>query len=121
MRATNGLGERVRRARERLGLSQSALARAAKLRPQTVHAIEAGLILRPRALTDLACALSVRSEWLLWGEPPIRLEGVSETAPAYDPRGPLSPEALEIGQQWMDLAPAHRALVRSLIEALRAV
>jgi len=113
------LALRLRYAREQAGLSQSALAREARLRPQTIQAIEAGLVARPRALLDLARILSVRSEWLLWGEGAMGSVAVAETPPAYRGRDtPLSAEAIALARAWMGLPRAQRDALREAINAL---
>ena len=105
------LAARLRYAREARSLSQSSLARAVKLRPQTVQAIEAGLVQHPRALLDLARVLEVRPEWLSDGTAPMRSVAVCEAATPYRPDPGLSEEAIEVGRRWMELPePARRAL-----------
>lgn len=113
------LAARLRYAREEAGLSQSALARLLGLRPQTVQAIEAGLVGRPRALLDLARVLGVRSEWLLWGEGGMRPLQVAETPAAYRAEEPpLSREAVAFARLWMGLPKAQRDALQSALKAL---
>lgn len=113
------LATRLRYAREQAGLSQSALARALCLRPQTIQAIEAGLVARPRALLDLARVLAVRSEWLLWGEGPMAPLGVAENPPDYGTaEPPLSLEAVAFARLWMGLPKAQRDALQSTVSAL---
>lgn len=114
------IAARLRYAREARRLSQSQLARSLGLRPQTVQAIEAGLVERPRALLDLARALEVRPEWLLDGSAPMRPDAVRESAGQYQSQSQhaLSDEALEVGRRWMALPQAARAALWSLLQAL---
>ncbi len=68
----DGLGERLRRARERLGLSQRDLAAAAGVGAATVTRLELGQTHpRPVTVRRLAAALGVRVPWLAVGEEPM--------------------------------------------------
>lgn len=69
------LPTRVKERREALGLSQSELARRIGKRPQTIQALESGVVGRPGYIVDLARILDVSPEWLQYGngappEPP---------------------------------------------------
>ncbi|MHB1528462.1 MAG: helix-turn-helix transcriptional regulator [Acidiferrobacteraceae bacterium] len=115
------LAERMRYARERADLSQSALARQVGLRPQTVQAIEAGAVRRPRALMELARILGVRSEWLLWDEGAMHEPAVQESPSDYHSGGVahLSEEAVTLARDWMALSRAERDALKEVIRALR--
>jgi transcriptional regulator with XRE-family HTH domain len=63
----NDLAQRVREARERKALSQSELARLLNVTPQTVQAIEAGKVRKPRIIIELARALGVSPDHLQAG------------------------------------------------------
>lgn len=63
------LGERIKQARERAGLSQAALAQAAGIRQQTLSALEAGRAATTRSIVPLAEALGVPATWLERGGP----------------------------------------------------
>jgi transcriptional regulator with XRE-family HTH domain len=61
---TETLAQRLRRAREKAGLSQRQLAHAVGISAQAIQHIEAGTTLRSRYVTDIARALGVDVEWL---------------------------------------------------------
>lgn len=65
--AMTSLAQRVREARERKALSQSELARLLNVTPQTVQAIEAGKVRKPRIIIELARALGVSPDHLQAG------------------------------------------------------
>lgn len=62
--------ERVKERRTELGLSQSALAKRAKVSQGTIAQIELGLSQGSGKIVDLAFALGVSPEWLLYGKNP---------------------------------------------------
>lgn len=64
-RAGMALAERVREAREDLGLSQEALAALAGCKQQTIAAIESGQTKQPRNIKQLAKALGRSVAWLM--------------------------------------------------------
>lgn len=66
------IGERVKKRREQLGLSQSEVARRTGIKPQAIQQLEAGDTKRPRNILELAAALEVSPDWLL---------GATETEP----------------------------------------
>lgn len=61
------LAHRLRKAREAKDWSQSDLARAVGVRPQTIQQIEAGDIKKPRSILEIAKALGVDAEYLASG------------------------------------------------------
>ena len=67
---TEHIGDRVRRAREAAGMSQSDIAVSAGMTQQAIGAIESGRVLRPKKLRETARALRV-SEGFLLGEQEI--------------------------------------------------
>ncbi|MDP9366883.1 MAG: helix-turn-helix domain-containing protein [Chloroflexota bacterium] len=68
----DGFGERLRRARERVGLGQRDLAAAAGIGVATVARLEVGQTHpRPVTVRRLAAALGVRVPWLAVGEEPM--------------------------------------------------
>lgn len=112
------LAQRLRYARERMGLSQSELARRTGLRPQAIQFIEAGRVQRPRNLLDLAQVLAVNPEWLLFGRGTVEA-GVREAAAAYDTAtSGLSVEAASIGRLWMTLSVDQQAAIKEVLQAL---
>ncbi|MDP9368858.1 MAG: helix-turn-helix domain-containing protein [Chloroflexota bacterium] len=73
----NGFGERLRRARERIGLGQRDLAAAAGVGVATVARLELDQTHpRPVTVRRLAVALGVRVPWLVIGEEPMLEEGI---------------------------------------------
>lgn len=80
--AMSVMGDRVRAAREALGLSQSELARRVGVTPQAVQAIEAGTVKTSRHIHRIAHVLQKPPHWLA-GEAPYALTSglVSGEAP----------------------------------------
>lgn len=113
----NTLAKRLRYARERIGLSQSELARRAGIRPQAVQFIEGGRVRRPGSLVELARALSVQPEWLLLGEGPMEA-GVREPLGAYENEAALSAEAVVVARLWMELPLSQRLAIKETLLAL---
>lgn len=111
------LAKRLRYARERLGFSQSELARRVKLRPQAIQFIEAGRVRRPRSLVEISKALAVNPAWLLLGEGTVEV-GVREAAPAYQGEVTLSEEAVAVARLWMELPRNQRLALKEVILAL---
>lgn len=75
------IGDRVRKAREALGITQNELGRRAGLKTGYVSRIESGDRGKRTSgdvATALAQALGVRYEWLLHGKGPQRLQQVEE-------------------------------------------
>lgn len=77
---SESLGERVRRARERAGMSQAELAKAIGIKQPSVHALETGTGERSKHVLAIASALGVGVDWLAHGE------GKLEDAPAPNQR-----------------------------------
>ena len=74
-----GIGDRIRRSREQIGLSQSELARRLGIRPQSVQQWEDGKTEpRPKKYQDIASALEVDKSWLQTG-----MTGISEEVSPY--------------------------------------
>lgn len=80
------IGERCKQAREKLGMSQEKLASIIKkggfkIAQSTINNLEAGDVKRPRYVPELAKALGVSTEWLLYGtEPKVAQETVTPSA-----------------------------------------
>lgn len=70
-----GVGNRIRRRREKLGLSQPKLAKILKVPQQTIGGWETGKANRPTRLLEAAKVLCTTQEWLL------REEGPEEIVP----------------------------------------
>ncbi|HUW97426.1 MAG TPA: helix-turn-helix domain-containing protein [Acidiferrobacter sp.] len=111
------LAKRLRYARERLGFSQSELARRVKVRPQAIQFIEAGHVRRPRSLVEIARALAVNPEWLLLGEGAVEV-GVREQPLAYQHEPSLSEEAVAVARLWMELPRSQRLAIKEALLAL---
>lgn len=64
------IGERLRQARKKAGITQSELARRAKVTPSAISQIESGLSKKPDAinLLKIARALDVTPDWLITGK-----------------------------------------------------
>lgn len=72
------IGDRLKLAREAAGLTQSAVARKAKVTPSAISQIESGLSKKPSAenLLPIAKALGVHPEWLITGKGSMRSRSV---------------------------------------------
>lgn len=66
------LGARLKRARDSAGLSQSALARAIGVKPQSIQAIESGRVRRSAYVAEMARVLGVSAVWLAEGRGPMK-------------------------------------------------
>lgn len=64
------LGDRVREARERIGMSQAELAERSGISQQSVAAVETNAVRRPRHLVEIARALGVAAQFLIDGASP---------------------------------------------------
>ncbi len=97
------IGERVRRTRERRGLSQTALAKSAGITKEGISAIERGGTKNPRPTTlyAIADALGVSDRWLANGgkEPKVQ-----ETEKPYG----ISEQDWQILQALKGLTPSQR-------------
>lgn len=100
------VGARVRRFRERAGLTQEKLAEAATLQPETISRIENGA-LSPSisTLALMARALQVPIGDILDGERDVPMAG-------------LSPEERRVLDAWRDLDGRRRALMMELLREL---
>jgi ribosome-binding protein aMBF1 (putative translation factor) len=65
---TRRIGDRIRRARKNLGLSQQLLARIAGLHPSTISSIECGHGVSTTSLIHLSQTLGVTIDWMLRGD-----------------------------------------------------
>jgi transcriptional regulator with XRE-family HTH domain len=73
------LGDRIRVAREQLGITQSELARRVKVRPQTVNQWESGAKSPSRdSITEIVSATGKSASWLLYGSSEIEHNGNSQ-------------------------------------------
>ncbi len=110
------LAQRLRHAREAAGLSQSALARAVGIKPQTIQLIEAGRVRRPRHLIDIANALKVSVGWLS-GTPTVT--EIRETGTSYRrDASPVDAEALAVARLYTALDRKQRELVLAMLKTL---
>lgn len=64
----SGGGERLRQARQTLGLTQQQLADKAGTNQAVIQKIENGHSIRPRVLVELGVALEVNPAWLQFGD-----------------------------------------------------
>jgi transcriptional regulator with XRE-family HTH domain len=94
-----GLGKRIRKRREKLGLSQLKLSTILSVPQQTIGGWETGKAKRPRYLFEAAKALCTTEEWLLREQGPEEVipmtprEQITATIDSLDPM--LVPAALE--------------------------
>lgn len=81
--AMSGFGERVRKRREDLGMTQPELARASGIKQPTISNIERGRNKGSQHIVELAAALKVRPQWLNTGVGPKEI-GKGEVPPAVN-------------------------------------
>lgn len=93
-------GARVSARRIELRMSQEALAEATGMKQQGIGAIEAGVVERPRKLREIAAALQVEEEWLLYGG-----EQKLKRRPLISSFAPEDDERSATGDDRPDLAP----------------
>lgn len=96
------LGERLRRRRRELGLTQEQLAERAGTTQAVIQKIENGKSLRPRKIDRIASALDVKPAWLMFGS---------------DRFDALDREAMQIAEAWGRLDEAARSELRDRILA----
>lgn len=77
------IAERIKKARERVGLTQVDLALAVGVKQQSIQKIEAGKTKQPRNLEQLAKVLQVRAAWLLSGEAPMSYDDMEDDSGEY--------------------------------------
>lgn len=118
------LAQRLRDTREAAGLSQSALARAVGIKPQTIQLIEAGKVKRPRHLIEIANALKVSGAWLS-GAPAVH--EINETPGLYRTevdrssaggRARMSADALVVARLFTMLDPEQRRAVLMMLKTM---
>ncbi|HDL7098249.1 TPA: helix-turn-helix transcriptional regulator [Yersinia enterocolitica] len=61
-------GERIKKRRIELELTQDDLAKKSGIRQQTIQRIEAGTTARPRFLLEIADALGCEPRWIIYGD-----------------------------------------------------
>jgi transcriptional regulator with XRE-family HTH domain len=104
------LGERVRRARRRLGISQSELARLCDMSAPSISNIETGdtKALRGKTLMQFASVLKVTPEWLTSGRD------------APEPAEPgLTTQELSLIEHFRKLTTEDRRTITRVVRALR--
>ncbi|MBX3628097.1 MAG: helix-turn-helix domain-containing protein [Rhizobacter sp.] len=112
------LGERLKSARERIGLSQVSLAELVGINQSTISDLERGINSDPGAerLIRLAEALKVDPKHLLFGdEAPLNKEGSAQTEPKSEEQEDLQ-SLLRVFQR---LTPPHRRALLAIARALR--
>ena len=109
------LGQRVAWARERLGLSQSDLARKAGMTQSAIGNIEAGIRTRPRQLLELAQALNVSQRWLLTGTENRPVRAVQQSPAAYAVENELSEVERVLIQMFRQVPPSIQEQVLHLL------
>lgn len=72
------LGERIKQRRIELGLSQANLAKRAKVSQGTIGQLEVGRNQGSGKILDIAIALGVSPEWLLYGKNPPEMPVTSK-------------------------------------------
>jgi transcriptional regulator with XRE-family HTH domain len=73
--SAQGIGNRIRKRREKAGISQAKLAKSLGTKQQTVAGWENGVSDRPRLLFEAAKQLGTTHQWLLTGEGPEEPDG----------------------------------------------
>ena len=99
------LAERVKWARDRLGLTQADLAERIGASREFVTKVESGERIRPRNMDVLAKALQVSPAWLQYGAEEIDR---------------LSKPAIELALAWQELSPEMQEAVQKMVEAAQA-
>lgn len=101
------IGDRIKDARERAGLTQTQLAEKVGVRYQSVQQWEAGATSPARAkMVKIAAALGVTVAFIEYG-----MDAVAEESAVYA----ITDEAREIAQAWNALPEAKRRLYRDAI------
>lgn len=103
------IGDRIREARERLGLTQKQLAKSAKISQSTIAAAESDPNRKPRDLNSIAAALGVDPYELEFGK---RREGTPPPDPSLFSSQEINARAL-----LPPLSPAKRRLLEAVSNA----
>lgn len=114
------IGDRIRKRRRHIGLSVRDLARASRLAPSTIYDIENGHQNSSTKLHLIASELRCSVGWLEHGQGPESLpapDGARESDATTYGRG-LTPEAAELGREWLQLNDDVRDAMASAIHAL---
>lgn len=94
------LAARLRYARERKGLTQEELARAAGTKQQVIQQIEKGITKKPRKIEAIARVLDVSPAWLQFG---------------IEELDALDKDAVMLALSWMTLDEPHKTAMRNAI------
>ena len=105
-------GERVKRLRQELGLSQAQLANLSQLSPGTIGDIEQGTQQGTRKIDLLAKALRSTPEFLRYGRGPAH-PSQSNLAPDLET---LPADAMEVARAWMDADPVTQSNICTLLK-----
>lgn len=122
----NSIAERLKWARERLGLSQQQVAEVAKVTQGTIANIESGLRRNPRELIAIARAVRLEPLWLKEGTGPRESANVQTTegsgvagAPNTDetsaPKPTVASTLNNLGELLQQASPKTRAAVADLL------
>lgn len=107
---TKALGDRIRHARIRRGLSQSELARLVEAPPSSIGNLEQGLSKTARKAVQIARALRVRPEWLATGALPME---------AYNAE--VSEATLKLARRIEQLSAPQVSVISALIDSFITV
>jgi transcriptional regulator with XRE-family HTH domain len=116
---------RIRAAREAAGMNQSELARALtpKVSPQTVQHWEKGGGIRQDRLRQVATALRVTPEWLMFGETISRQDHTGSATESPTPSQPQRPDPamLAAALDWLEFeeGPHRRFAYQGLARGVR--
>jgi transcriptional regulator with XRE-family HTH domain len=95
--------QRLKEARTKAGLSQYELARRSGVSRDVIAQCEAGKIMRPKGLEELAKVLGVSPAWLAFGDD--RIDKISK-------------EGLELALLWEDMTHEQKTAIETMIRSL---
>lgn len=109
----NTYGQRLKKARELSGLSQSALAREVGVKPQAIQYLESPNqnAQDSRHTVALAQVLRVRAEWLATGKGPMRLDDIDQLK---------EPTEKELNAIWAAYPKALKCRIVEMVAAARS-
>ncbi len=110
MVAMETIGERVRRLREEMRLSQGRLAKLAQVTPSVISDLERGRQKASRKIDLIAAALGTTPSYLRTGTGPRYAENAAQSMPDG-----LNETARDVARAWMESDPVTQANICTLL------
>ncbi len=112
------LGQRLKQAREYVGMSQLALSRKSGVTQQMISKLESGRAEKTADVFSLAATLNVSPAWLDHGEGDMIQTPISSIQYVYDNAPPEVRHLLDVALQFKDCPPSEAERSARVLEAL---